>query len=474
MNFMLHRTVALLSCLLLSGFLFTGCKEKQPAGIQSESAVQKVSGTSKLLVTIPDTEKPQGREESADHASDKNQEKPAPEFFIKFSDTGNSVVYIAKIGDGVRLVLNGKPGKTYKEINDFKLAFSPDGEHVAYGARVDDSWRMVVDGKEYGPYENVGPPVFSPDGKHIAYEVQKRGMWHIAVDHTGLSAPCESFFEKPYFSADSSRIAYVVNADKNGKMRLVVSGLDFKNPVVHEYEMVYVEQNAAKTHVASTVKTADNKMRVVLIDLQRPETVKESAPYNELRNLAFSKEGSLIAFAATRSSVNYLVFNDKEERFPEATGVVGMTVIRPDNSGASLLMADKKGAFVYNGFVAKQSRGKQYADAGELVFSKDGTSIAHTALIGNLWKVVVNGKESSAGYDAIVSLQFTPDGNKVVFRARKGAKRFVVVADAATAGIIREHPGYERVFEPEVSVDSATVGYGVKDGNQLWWKVESL
>jgi len=40
--------------------------------------------------------------------------------------------------------------------------------------------------------------------------------------------------------------------------------------------------------------------------------------------------------------------------------------------------------------------------------------------------------------------------------------------------LLRQHPGYERVFEPVFTADGKSVAYGVLDGKKLLWKVEKL
>ena len=62
----------------------------------------------------------------------------------------------------------------------------------------------------------------------------------------------------------------------------------------------------------------------------------------------------------------------------------------------------------------------------------------------------------------------------MAYRARKGGKRFVVTADAKDGRIIRQHPPYEQVFQPVFTANGKAIGYGVKDGNKLIWKVEPL
>jgi hypothetical protein len=61
----------------------------------------------------------------------------------------------------------------------------------------------------------------------------------------------------------------------------------------------------------------------------------------------------------------------------------------------------------------------------------------------------------------------------VVYRARRRDERFVVQANAR-GQTIREHPHYQAVFDFVFSPDGRQVGYGVRDGRELWWRVEKL
>ena len=113
-----------------------------------------------------------------------------------------------------------------------------------------------------------------------------------------------------------------------------------------------------------------------------------------------------------------------------------------------------------------------YDEAANLTYSKDG-SYAYAARNGKNWFIVVNGTEGPA-FDRAIEPLFSPDCRYVVYRARKGGKRFVVVADAKDGRIIRQHQSYEQVFQPVFTATGMAIGYGVKDGNKLFWKVEPL
>ena len=106
------------------------------------------------------------------------------------------------------------------------------------------------------------------------------------------------------------------------------------------------------------------------------------------------------------------------------------------------------------------------------MYSGDSGLHAYAARKGNNWFVVVNGKEGPA-FDRVVTPMFSPDGSRLVYRARQDGKRFVVVADA-NGKVIRQHPAYEQVFPVAFTADGNSVAYGVKDGRKLIWKVDPV
>jgi hypothetical protein len=120
----------------------------------------------------------------------------------------------------------------------------------------------------------------------------------------------------------------------------------------------------------------------------------------------------------------------------------------------------------------KVTKKKSYGLIKELVYNRVDSSAAFVAKEGPAYFVVVDGRKGP-DYEMVVTPMFSPDGKKLVYRAREGGKRFVVVADAAG----KEHrrlSEHEMVFATVFTADGSSIAYGVKDGNQLVWKVEKL
>jgi hypothetical protein len=115
---------------------------------------------------------------------------------------------------------------------------------------------------------------------------------------------------------------------------------------------------------------------------------------------------------------------------------------------------------------------KAYDDAAALVYAPGGRAHAYVARRGEVWFLVVNGKEGPP-FESVRPPAFSPDGKVLVYRARRAGKRFVVVADLA-GKTLRELPAHEQVMDVHFTADGRSLAYGVKDGSRLAWEVEPL
>ena len=123
--------------------------------------------------------------------------------------------------------------------------------------------------------------------------------------------------------------------------------------------------------------------------------------------------------------------------------------------------------------MAEKKNGKLYPAVSDLVYSPVGTSYAYVVQRGSQSCIVVNGKEGP-GFDGVIDPVFTPDGMRVLYRARKFNKRFIVIADSRDGKTLKQLSGFDEVFQPIFIGDGKTVAYGVRDGDKLIWKVDKL
>jgi hypothetical protein len=73
---------------------------------------------------------------------------------VVFSANSKRIAYPARQGDEHFVVVDGREGARYDEINPPPV-FSPKGSRIAYGARRDRQRFVVVDGKEGQPYDAI-------------------------------------------------------------------------------------------------------------------------------------------------------------------------------------------------------------------------------------------------------------------------------------------------------------------------------
>jgi len=480
--------VLIITCLMPLVF-FAGCKKEQvkTRAMPAAPARHEVAAKTTLLATISELDKPvpsQGLPPR--HASipsgpggppPGHTSLPAgqgPELLVYFSKLGGGAAYISERAGKAQVVHNGNPGKPYDEIDTLTVLLSEDGQRIAYGARAGAQWMMVNDGKEEEPYDQIGSAVFSPDNRHLAYQVRKGGKWHV-VSGNKMNAGCDKYYDKPIFSNDSTRICTIENTDVEGKKRLIVSDLAFKNQHVKVIRGKYFFTNENKTRIGA-IEEVDGRERVIELDFNTLGVVRQGELYDSVRFPTFGPDGVTVAYAAAERQrrgvvFRYLIVGDRRERLPD-DAPMAFPVVRPDGKSAGMIMSTKTSYYLHQAFYNAGTKKHYYDEAGDLAYNKDGSLYAFVARKGNKIFIAMNEKAGPT-FDHVTMPVFSPDGRKVVYRARQNGKRFIVVADAK-GRILRKHPAYERIFDPVFTPDGKSVAYGVKDGDKLVWKVEKL
>lgn len=387
---------------------------------------------------------------------------------VVFGSRGAGVAWVVERADGLHVVHDGRPGRAVTTVD--QISISPDGSRIAYGAQVDGAWRMIVDGDVVVPSSAVEDPVFSPDGRHVAYFASAGETKRVVIDR--VEGPeCRVSVGVPLFNADSTLVAYAEVPGDGQPARLVVSDLSLAGESVRTSGVKHFIANDARTAIAAVVDDGDGE-RVVVFAFSREGAVTRGPPYDAVSNLAVAPGGDTVAYVAEKEGRRLLVLGGKEAPLPGGS-VSGAPVIRPDGAGVGVILASPEGQFLHEPFAAaKTGRGRRYEEAAELAYAAGGRSSAFCARRGESWFVVVNGKEGPP-FDRVVSPTFSPDGKLLVYRARKDGRRFVVISDA-NGTTLRQLPTYEQVFPVLFTADGRSIRYGVKDGQQLAWKLEPL
>jgi len=389
---------------------------------------------------------------------------------VVFSDYGYGVAYIALKDGKEHVVHNGRGGMPCTGVAS--LTVSPDGRRVSYRCDMGTKQQMVIDGIKKQAYDNVRNQVYSPDSRHLAYLAQVGNTFRIILDDR-IVDECSGVNDLT-FSNDSTKLMYISRTEGLPQARFVLFDLKTGKKVVKECLDAPYVYHRKSDRIALTVVEGD-KQRLVDFAIASSDKVKRTEAYDLITNISIGLDGKSVAFIAHRGAGRYLVANGREERLPDKLGVNGPPQVRPDLKGAGIILAtaeryNNRYAF-HQAFLGGAPGMVWYDKAQDLVYGGKG-SVAYAAKRGEKWFVVLNGKEGPE-FDMVVTPMFSPDGRKLVYRARDKGKRFVVVADAATRDH-RRQPEYEMVFQAAFSEDGRSVAYGVKDGNQLVWKVEKL
>ena len=129
---------------------------------------------------------------------------------VSWSPDCKRLAFIASEGAGQMMVIDGRPGKRYRDVSGTVHTFSPDGQHFAYvgdGTVVLDGVEQVLPGKGPG---KIWRTVFSPDSRHLAYS----GEWNhtplLVLDGAAIDESADLPRESTdlLFSPDSARLAF--------------------------------------------------------------------------------------------------------------------------------------------------------------------------------------------------------------------------------------------------------------------------
>jgi hypothetical protein len=376
---------------------------------------------------------------------------------------------MADEGDGrARVVFNGKVGSRYRGVGTVVL--SPDGRRVAYGAEAEDGkWRMVADGAERGPFEQVGIPAFSADGAHLVFSAKVGANWHLFVDDV-RSPGTPARFVGYELSRDGSRVAFLEQEEGSEERRLVVADRTLTQRTMVEPRAAVILVTPDRTLLA-TVSEQDSGQRVVTVPFDRPEALSRGREYRVVSAFDVAYPSSALAYLAEGARGMVVVLDDKEVPAPPGRFMT-YPVPRPDGRGCAAFVMEHGAVSLREFFVEGGVKEGTYDEAESLVWAPRGGGRAYAARRGERWFVVANGKEGPA-FDRVVSPMFSPDGTRLVYRARDQGVRFVVVADAK-GKVIRKHPAYEQVYPVQFTADGKSVAYGVKDGRRFVWQVEPL
>ena len=96
--------------------------------------------------------------------------------------TAGTWAYATQNGKKWVVVLDGKPGPPFPDIQVSSLVFSANGMRFAYVADKGNKEVAVIDGQVGSDFDLIVGPAFSADSAHVAYTaLTHKSEWQVAV-----------------------------------------------------------------------------------------------------------------------------------------------------------------------------------------------------------------------------------------------------------------------------------------------------
>lgn len=384
---------------------------------------------------------------------------------IQFGEDGRQVVTIEKRDGKSAVRINDTQGPLFTEVREPRIMKG--FEQVAYIATDNGKEAVVVNRKIGNWYEKIDKIGFSPTGA-VIYTAQKTGKWLLVEGSRELSS-ADAIEYQPVASMDGKRIAFVGQNANNRKRFVQLCAVDQSTcSSGPEYDEIS-EMRYDKSRMRLVYQVSKNGRQCIMTaDFTKNElTVLESDWFDQINIFDISDNSQHLAFLALRNGKTLLVADGVESSIPSFD--VAFDLVATDSSHVMYgVMKDGK----TTAYVDGKRIGGVYGEINDVTYNSGKNMFAFSATSGAKDFLVVNGKEGPT-FDKVVKPLITATGDRVVYRARDKGRRFVVVADAE-GRTVREHARYDAVWEPSIAPDGKSVGYGVKQGNEFWWKVESL
>jgi len=330
------------------------------------------------------------------------------------------------------VVLDGKPGKPYKFVNEYSLAFSPDSQHLAYSAVSSVDYGnpehfVVLDGVEGPHFRQIRTrPMFSPDSRRIIYVAGDFGNETLVVD--GKAGEWYRAIPARAISPDSQHVAYIAVTKEN--KQFVVS--DGKPCDAYESIMTVPYFSADSNHMVYIARNAGKVFAV--------HDGVAGKSYDEFWNytLKFSPDGTRLAYIAKQNG-KWVAVIDGQEGPPHDYGAPTFDTNQKVNGWEN---SRKRGFLAFSPDSKRAAYLAQYGRELRLKL-RNGNRVME--ILGGLAdvSVVADGREGVKYADiATDSIAFSPDSRHLVYAAQKGPKWFVVADD-------KPGPEFDSILVPE-------------------------
>lgn len=344
------------------------------------------------------------------------------------------------------------------------LTFNRAESKVAYSIKENDQ-NYVFDGeRRLTNFDSADRPVFSRDGQRFAYvakDDRKASTEFVVVD--GKRGPSVDGVYSLGFSPDG-RLIY--EAKSSDKWSLLIE--NEKGPTL-DYIIYYVFARDAKT-IAYQGRLGDKY--VVITDGKQGEL------FDEVSYLTISRYGTAVAYRAKQNGKWYVVVNGQKSQgfdsiedgpvLSEDGNKVAYVAYEKWTSSlsprhepqlATIAYQEATGGYRKLLMIGDKRQELDYATTiYGLLLSPDASKVAYKVRKNGKYHVI-DGERRSPDYDLITALTFAPDGSRIAYIAYQGGKAFIVTGD--TRG-----PSFDDVYSPYFSPDSSRIAYVAKQADK--------
>lgn len=215
---------------------------------------------------------------------------------------GARLAYLAQVAGGQVLVADGIPSPKYQSVEWYTIGFGPSGNRVIYAARRGGQVRLVVDGQEGQPFAWIEPPVFSSDGAHMAYIARSADRQYRVVSD-GKPGPIYSTIWGLHYCPDG-RLVYSARR-KEKECYAVIAGQQ-RGPYAEVFGDIVCSPDGK--HLAYWVNHSTEELQRTLV----LDGVEGSTYAGETEWLTFSPDSQHYAYTATYDGKRRLLLDSKE------------------------------------------------------------------------------------------------------------------------------------------------------------------
>ena len=338
-----------------------------------------------------------------------------------FSPNGEHYAFVGALADGEHLVVDGKAGPASDSILltiGEDVMFSADSLHFAYVIRPltgsgkpetiairgqdNRAAHVVVDGQLGAAYVGIESLQFSPDGKRVAYAGQTPGgPQSVVVDGRKL-ADCRKV-ERLSFSADSKHVGYSCIDVEPGNLglmnaRVVIDGVP--NPTTYSTVSDFQWSNKDAHYGYIGVLNANRSPKpVVVVDGQEKLNGSETAA--EISKLRVASDGRY-ACVVRRARQTFVFVDDKPSLGYDQ---VMQLAFSKDGKHVAATVRSANGAFLLFDQVESDLPSGSPTDGNWFFVDLPGAMYAYPKKVGNDWKLVVEGDGSSTATAINLSTQ---------------------------------------------------------------------